>query len=373
MLDSPPRSSGRVAERSATAQLQALLAAWPDQPERFRSLWRQVENPEALLHQAARHGILGVLATPLSDPAALPATLQLALQQRLLAERLWQEQLLQAHRETLLALEKAGIQVAVLKGPMLSERLHGDPCCRRSTDVDLLIDAPDLHRAVEALAAAGYQREAGPSTLYHERYHHHVALYCPLRPVLELHLRLFTGFGVVLSAGDVLPRCWRFHSTTGLACWLLNAEDEFLHLCVHAAGHEFDRLAWLYDLKLFLLKQPIADWTALCDRAETLGVALALAFTLEVLRRRLAVQLPEAESFLRRYRPRWRTAARLLAWLETLPAGSRRAKLAALLLQASLCDRNASSLWFLQHHLLRVARRRLHRYVPRLVPEHWAG
>jgi hypothetical protein len=373
MLDSPRPSSGRDTERSATAQLQALLAAWPDQPARFWSLWRQVENPEVLLHQAARHGVLGVLGSPLGDPAALPATLRVNLQERLLAERLWQEQLLQAHRETLQALESAGIRAAVLKGPMLSERLYGDPCRRRSTDVDLLIDAPDLGRAVAALAAPGYQREAGPSTRYHERYHHHVALYCPLRPVLELHLRLFTGFGVALNAADVLPRCWRFQSTTGLACWLLNAEDEFLHLCVHAAGHEFERLAWLYDLKLFLSKQPIADWAALFDRAEALGVALALAFTLEMLHRRLGVQFPDTGPFLSRYRPRWQTAARLLTWLDGLPVGSRRAKFAALCLQAALCDRKTSSLWFLQHHLLRVARRRVQHYVPRLVPEHWAG
>jgi len=373
MLDSPSRTSGRDSERFATAQLQELLAAWPDQPARFWSRWRQVENPEALLQQAARHGVLGVLGVPLSDPTALPAALRAILQERLLAERLWQEQLLQAHRETLQSLENADIRAAVLKGPMLSERLYGDPFCRRSTDVDLLIDAPDLGRAIAALATAGYQREAVPSTLYHERYHHHVALYCPLRPVLELHLRLFTGFGVVLNAADVLPRCWSFHSTTGLACWLLNAEDEFLHRCVHAAGHEFERLARLYFLKLFLLKQPIADWAALFDRAEALGIALALAFTLEVLRRRLAVRLPEAESFQRGYRPRWQWAARLLAWLDGLPNGSRRAKLAALLLQASLCDRPTSSLWFLQHHLLRVARRRLHRWLPGIMPSAWAG
>ncbi|MBL8800061.1 MAG: nucleotidyltransferase family protein, partial [Planctomycetia bacterium] len=294
--------------RCLDKQLQALLAVWPEDPERFHALWRQLNNPEPLLHHAARHGVLGVLRGPLSEAAALPPALQQAVDERLLAERLWQEQLLQAHRESLAALEAAGIRAAVLKGPILSERLYGDPAIRRSTDVDLLIDPSELPRALTALASAGYEREAGPSTLYYERYHHHIALYRPLRPVLELHLRLFTGFGVVLRAADVLPRCQRFHSATGLDCWLLDAEDEFLHLCIHAAGHEFERLAWLYDLKLHLRQHSVSNWPALFERAKTWGVGLALAFTLEVLQERLAVTLPGVEPCLRRFRSRWQPA-----------------------------------------------------------------
>jgi hypothetical protein len=48
-------------------------------------------------------------------------------------------------------------------------------------------------------------------------------------------------------------------------------------------------------------------------------------------------------------------------------------RLGWLVFQALLCDDARRSFWFLQHHLGRIARRRLQRLLPRLCSEDWAG
>jgi hypothetical protein len=47
--------------------------------------------------------------------------------------------------------------------------------------------------------------------------------------------------------------------------------------------------------------------------------------------------------------------------------------LKGLLFTAMLCDRPQSTLWLLQHHILRSVRRRAQRTAPRMLPESWSG
>jgi hypothetical protein len=54
------------------------------------------------------------------------------------------------------------------------------------------------------------------------------------------------------------------------------------------------------------------------------------------------------------------------------PKGSRRERAGKILYRALLCDHPASSLWFFRHRLLRFARRRAQRYLPKVVPEAWS-
>jgi hypothetical protein len=54
------------------------------------------------------------------------------------------------------ALADAGIRSAPLKGPMLGERIYGDPGRRLSSDVDLLIAPEELLAAVDAVINLGY-------------------------------------------------------------------------------------------------------------------------------------------------------------------------------------------------------------------------
>jgi hypothetical protein len=369
-------NSGPPAPRTppADGRLRELLACWPDDPAAFAAACARVADWEALLRQAERHGVLGVLHEPLRSVSA-GAALRPWLEQRQVLARVWGEHLLEALAAALEALAAAGVKTAALKGPVLSERLYGDAALRRSTDLDFLVAPADLENALAALGALGYQAEQGASARYHRQYHHHLCLVHPRWPAVELHFRVYVGYGAALAAEEFLARSLTVAALHGRGpgCRVLGPADEVLYLCLHAAGHDFERLAWLYDLKAYLRRHPDLDWPTVFDRARAAGVAGAVAFTLLTLRQRLGAHTPAGDVLAARHGRRAHAAGRLLALVEALPRPSAPAKLASLLLQAVLCDRPARGLWLLRHHLARVVRRRACRALPGLLPDDWSA
>jgi hypothetical protein len=86
-------------------------------------------------------------------------------------------------------LERDGVRALPLKGPLLARALYGDPAMRPTNDIDLLVSADDLPRAVEAVRGLGYREPAGtPSRL--PALHRLLAHEDPWMPRLELHWRI---------------------------------------------------------------------------------------------------------------------------------------------------------------------------------------
>ncbi len=89
------------------------------------------------------------------------------------------------------ALAEAGISSTLLKGPLLGEAVYGDPGRRYASDVDLLVDAAQLARAVEVVLGLGYKAPAdhvdaeGMPLLHFALVHERMEL-----PTVELHWRV---------------------------------------------------------------------------------------------------------------------------------------------------------------------------------------
>jgi hypothetical protein len=87
-------------------------------------------------------------------------------------------------------LAEAGIRTLVLKGPLLATAAHGDLGLRETSDVDLLVPAGDLQRAVGALRKLGFTEPAdvvrrnGLPDLHFELHHRTL-------PSVELHWRVY--------------------------------------------------------------------------------------------------------------------------------------------------------------------------------------
>jgi hypothetical protein len=319
-------------------------------------LWKTIE----------RHCLAGVLYEPISQ---VPTPLRARMQERRTAERLWGTRLVEALRQALAALEASQVKVVVLKGPVLSERLHGDPLLRWSADLDLLVDEADVDRALQSLDVLGYREtEAEPTSRYRRRHHHHIGLRGPGGLDLELHFRAHTGFGTSVPAAEVMARSVAYRTQAGWVCQGLCPEDEALYLLVHAAGHELERLCWLYDLKIFFARHPDLNWPVMANRARAWGLTHAAGFALKHVKA-LGGNCPGTLA-----RPGHRSVAdRMLAWLRTQSPDSGGAKLGALALQTVLCDGAGLAARHAQHHLGRMLRRRLQRWLPRFVPADWAG
>lgn len=356
-----------------SAALDGLLSVWPDDVPAFRRLTRSVGDWEALVAEVGREGVAGIVGRALSASAVpVPKAAWVTLDRLRASEELWLGRLESALDDALQALEAAQIRAVALKGPVLAERLYPDARARFSTDLDLLVAPADLERAAAALAALGYVAETGPSGDYYRRHHHHIHLVAPRPPMIELHFRAYAGFGVIVPAEPLVAASIPYRTPRGLPTWVLAREDELLYLAIHAAGHCFERLLWLYDLKLLIERDPQIDWTEVARQARRLGVATAASLACEMLRRRLGVAIPvtpglEPPRGLRRL-----IASVALAWLAKYRDGAR-ATLGRVLCMAVLCDRPVSAAWFLQHHLLRTARRRASRWFPRIAPLEWSA
>ena len=117
-------------------------------------------------------------------------------------------------------------------------------------DLDLLIRAHDIGRAVEALSAAGFRRTlAEPRPGFDRRFDKGMTLIAPARYELDLHRTLVLGpWGVVLDP----ERLWdegQGLSLGGASLRALSRPHRFVHACYHAAlGNWPLRLGSLRDV-----------------------------------------------------------------------------------------------------------------------------
>jgi len=351
--------------------LEMLLSAIPDDSVHFRQLCNEVENWDDILHSALLHGVESLLHHHLIEIGfKLPPAIEDRVHRWQMIKDLWQTHAQSALDEALRVLDSASVRAVALKGPVLGERLYPDPRMRVSADLDLLVAFADLERATAALKTVGYGASKESQARFLRKYHYHTILRRSCPPVIELHFRLSDGFGVEIAAEEFLTRARVYRTAQGAVAGILSPEDEMLYLSIHAAGHRFVRLSWLFDIKLLLRHYPDLDWTTTLARAHSLQVLAALLFTCETLHSRFGVKIPLNESMPQRIRSR--IANFLLAATARQPDPSRRSLLGKMAFTAVLCDRPGAALDFLQRQLLLIVRRRAHRHFPSLTPEEWA-
>ncbi len=228
------------------------------------------EEARSLIEQAQRHGLGGVLAdawaTELSGSES-------ALAHWLASRRIAQELEFAAHVALLgridRVLSEAKLRGVVLKGALFAERYYARPSARGSTDVDLLVRESDLADATRALSTVGYRFSDSPREQRFRRTHHHLHLASATALPLELHFHAYRGFGRIMKSEALLQRSVPMAPYESLR--VLSPPDELVYLAVHAAAHRFERLSWLYDLKLLVSAMSDAELVLARVRAECIG------------------------------------------------------------------------------------------------------
>jgi hypothetical protein len=205
------------------------------------------------------------------------------------------------------ALMDAGINSTPLKGPMLGERIYGDPGRRLSSDIDLLVAPDRLRAAVDVVIGLGYAAptdyvERGELPLLHFALPHERE---ELPPV-ELHWRVhwyerrFASERLLAQAGDS-PADWRPAPADELVALLLfYARDGFVDLRLAADlaawwdvyGSEVDSAAIAKLLSAYpALSRVIRVATKAAERTVGLPATQILGVTELGLRERIAVRL----------------------------------------------------------------------------------
>jgi hypothetical protein len=155
-----------------------------------------------------------------------------------------------------------GVEVILLKGADLRQRLYGDAAVRPAADLDLLVPPEHLPRAEACLAALGFSRCAyycEPRPGYYRQFGHALEYQAsPDRLAVDLHWQIVAVSDFYRLPFHLLgPRAvaWDYQ---GLPVLLLAPEHLLLHLCLRFYNDKFS-VFFLLDLALALCRLDL-DW-----------------------------------------------------------------------------------------------------------------
>ncbi|HLK50257.1 MAG TPA: nucleotidyltransferase family protein [Bryobacteraceae bacterium] len=188
-----------------------------------------------------------------------------------------------------------GVDALTFKGPVLGWWLYGHPGLRRCSDVDVLVDAGAVDRAIGALTEIGYTAEMCrqgkpkivPST-------GQISLFRNAPPAeVDLHWDLAPrAMGLSLNARSLLPRSMAV-IVGGRPVLTFGVEDQFLLCAFHGGKHGWKSLGWLADFAA-LIETRAPDWPRLLAEARRKQLSRALFVGLHLAHDLLGTPLPAA-------------------------------------------------------------------------------
>lgn len=183
-------------------------------------------------------------------------------------------------------LQKQAIQPIILKGIPLNTQLYGAQCLRMMSDVDVLIKPDELMMAHDCLLQLGYQRHSflNPSDLVHD----YAFLMDHVSELLYIHPKTRIAIDLKWRLSPVFCRASNWFDRSKISeitlfsqkINILNHEQNFLYLAMHAAKHGWEKLKWLLDLAAFYQKMPLCWPTVISLAQEAHAVRPLLEATL---------------------------------------------------------------------------------------------
>ncbi len=181
-------------------------------------------------------------------------------------------------KEILRLLGRAGIPAVVLKGNSIARNLYGDPYCRSSSDIDLLIRRSDVIPADAALRGIGCLRDDPlPLMFWLNRVHHAVYVYPDTRDLIEIHWDFGIPSYFRLASDDI----WAEVVFDASGNPGFSMEMDVIQLLIHHHMHAFRELKILVDILWALHKYDSRmDWNAFAGRLRKLGLLKTAMITL---------------------------------------------------------------------------------------------
>ncbi|MGD1971277.1 MAG: nucleotidyltransferase family protein [Desulfobacterales bacterium] len=159
-----------------------------------------------------------------------------------------------------------GVQVVLLQGIALLDKVYKDIGLRPLTDIDLWILPENCAVFGNLMLQLGYQQDpVYPNT------------FSQGKTIVDINSHILWA-DRIKSRQYLLSKSQRsIHDSIdsllfqGQPAGCLNAVDQVLYLSLHAFKHSVSRLIWLVDIKQLITGWETADWKALLNRAAELG------------------------------------------------------------------------------------------------------
>jgi len=295
---SPPPSISQIVSAHAGSQLpefELLRSCCRGEQNVLRAFSRNL-GWDQVFEQASYHRVLPALYRALQGRPEVPASIQSALRARYLRHC---QRVMRFSAELAAILEHfkgERIPVIAQKGPALAHLLYGDSTMREFGDLDLLVSAPDVPRAVLALNQLGYVKYLQLSPRQEEAYlrsgYEYVFGRGTERNLVELQWNLLPKFYAIdINIEELFARS-REQEFDGCRARVLGPEDQLIFLCIHAAKHQWTRLGMVQDIAA--LAGFDLDWDWVIGNARRSGTLRIVLISLQCAQEVLGCGLPRA-------------------------------------------------------------------------------
>lgn len=216
-------------------------------------------------------------------------------------------------------LKNEGVTPVVLKGPMLSQRLYGDPFYRTSNDFDLLFRETELNDAISFFEKRGFygSKFKWPNTvkrqnLAREMTNQYVMYHPEFNVLIELHWKLFDRrFANPETVWKIVEHNKTVSELNGQLYVHLDGEFELLYLVIHGSMHAWFRLKWLVDIQQILNQQEV-DKKVFIELVKKLGAERFVSVCNKVLQK----FYPDGERLPGNWKPEKRQSRIALAQIQ---------------------------------------------------------
>jgi hypothetical protein len=273
----------------------------------------------ALLGESERHGVISLLASSIArvEQDLVPPEFAQKIRQLHRAQVLSALQMTAELFRLVDQFRDAGLDIVIVKGPILALRAYGDTGGRRYGDLDFIVRQEDVLRATEIMISAGYRPEIPVEAISPHKIPGQYVFARIAAPLLvELHTeRTMRYFPRGLPIEDFFARRQSVRAD-GHQVPALATEDELLLICIHGAKHLWDRLSMVADVAALITRQSPLDWARAFATARAVGAERMLHTGLLLAGNLLSAPLPQnVQERLHSDQSAAQLALKIAAWL----------------------------------------------------------
>jgi len=157
-------------------------------------------------------------------------------------------------------LKENGINAIAFKGPVLSQMAYGDITLRQYVDLDILVGLKDINKLGKLLSKENYkeffdleeyQKENLVNIVHDRSFLNKIS-----NILIEAHWSLSSAeFFMDLEKLNYFDS--QKYKLKSSEVNILSIEIHFIYLCIHGYKHMWERLEWLVDINLMILKEII--------------------------------------------------------------------------------------------------------------------
>ena len=184
-------------------------------------------------------------------------------------------------KEVIETLGKQGIPACIIKGNEIARTLYGDPNCRSSADIDIMIRKSDVRKADSILRRSGYASNDNIPLIYYMHSIHHAGYRdSATGNLIELHWTFGVPYFFRLSSEEI----WEEVVVSDDGCAKLSPSMLLIILLIHHHSHSFRELKILVDiLWAFHKYDQSIGWPEFAVRLKRLGLVKTTLISLTQL------------------------------------------------------------------------------------------